>query len=769
MTDSRDVSTGGRLVLHDLTWFIRYLLLMRLAHWVWFYLAILTSVVALVALAIESPGRSAQHGGLWLTIALHVAAYAVAVGLLALNSHYGSICEFRFRANDPRPLRLLHPATAALCGCQACLFGWNAVNDSDVLVRILEGAAALLVAIAAIAVYREKRQSILGPDAGGVVAFVASLANERDCRKAPPPRNLRSGVVCGLSALICALCALFDLLVMLPVVWSEPQREGQILLLTGLVMLLSLYLTTRGRYYLQPQFDALIATDPRPPVLYLRSFRADERMRPWKLWSMGRQFSDGTVEQRLARHFSGRGPFIAIGSPQNPIVLGAVRIQLREDEWQDRVMEWIHSSSAIVLMAGTTQWIDWELTKIVNFGYLQKLILLFPRAERRARRKQQEEANVHFAALRASFEGTIWESSLAQIENPQNLRGMVFRPDGGLDVIVSRSRSILSFEWAAFLAHFWQNQNSPIPFVRERRDVRARSRKRRVAAFLDVVLVLSVWASLGLIVRHASPWILRFVLAGSAAIALPLYFTVCEGLLGATAGQAIAGIRLMTDNGKRPRIRTILVRVGLSFLPGIFRGIKAAVTSTEVVSYRFAKKIRVVAAMTWVFAMGVGLVSFVAWLDWAVPSEPSAPAGFREIPASALLQSTGTMRAGDVAFTQGRDGPARSPVYQAGDVVDLEFELIGFGRDSSGREDIRLRGSLLSANGATTGVASPSQLNGPKNSADPDVIWLEFPTDPCAPPGPYQIRVQAHDVVRNADLAFQADLQLTGGASCHAR
>jgi hypothetical protein len=756
-------------VLHDLTWFIRYLLLMRWAHWIWTFPLLIT----LVVMGIETLDSSVPPSVLWrlntpygmFAAVLHGTTYALAIRVLVLN--YNGIYGFIFRVNNPRPMWLFYPATAALLGCLAALFGLDAAIDKDVFVRIPEVLAALPVTIGAFAAFREKRQRILGPDAERVVAFVASLANERDCRKAPPPRNPRAGVVCATCALFLALCCLFYwiavLFVLLSALPTAPPPGAQFYLPGFLLMGLILYLITRGKYYFQPHFDALIATDPRPPVLYLRSFRSDDLVRPW---SLGGLSWSSTVEQRLALHFSGRGPFIAIGSPHNPAVVGAVRTLLREDEWQDRVMEWMQSSSAIVLLAGTTKWIDWELTKIVDSGYLQKLILIFPRVPRLARWKARREADVHFEALRASFEGTIWERNLEQIEKGENLRGMVFKADGGLDVIVSRPRSIMSFEWAAFLAHFWQNQDSPSPFARECRDVRAGLLQRRTAVLLDLSLLCCVLAPLELIAWYGSIGILSLLFAGTAVIALPLYYTICECLLGATAGQAITGIRLLSDDGRRPRVKTVLKRAELSLLSRAFPGIKAVATSTEMVRNKLAPRFRVLAALAWALAVGGGILS-TAWLHRTVPTLLFAPGGFREIPASALLQSTGTMRAGNVEFTEGKGGPARSAVFQAGDAVDLQYVLFGFGRDASDRENLRFRGSLLSADGATISDASPFQLNDRKKFADPDVMWLEFPTDACTPPGLYQIRVQAHDVVRNADLAFHADFQVTGGARCH--
>jgi hypothetical protein len=73
---------------------------------------------------------------------------------------------------------------------------------------------------------------------------------------------------------------------------------------------------------------------------------------------------DFSLETRLAKHFSRFGPFIAVGSPKESLPQpGAARIFLPHDQWQDRILAWMQEAELIVMYAGRTQSVNWELRK----------------------------------------------------------------------------------------------------------------------------------------------------------------------------------------------------------------------------------------------------------------------------------------------------------------------------------------------------------------------------------------------------------------------
>lgn len=99
----------------------------------------------------------------------------------------------------------------------------------------------------------------------------------------------------------------------------------------------------------------LMLRDPRPPVLYLRSF-GDDRLKLWTA-TLGRsalieRFTPrrfDTFEQMLVRHLSAYGPVIAVNHPRTRLApLGAVRETIEGGDWQEVVAAWMDQARLIV-------------------------------------------------------------------------------------------------------------------------------------------------------------------------------------------------------------------------------------------------------------------------------------------------------------------------------------------------------------------------------------------------------------------------------------
>ena len=85
------------------------------------------------------------------------------------------------------------------------------------------------------------------------------------------------------------------------------------------------------------------------------------------------------LEAAIADELSRLGPFIAIGQPGERLPrLGAARAYFSDDEWQSAVIDWISRARLIVMIAGRTPWVQWELRQIVRAGQLDKLLILLP-------------------------------------------------------------------------------------------------------------------------------------------------------------------------------------------------------------------------------------------------------------------------------------------------------------------------------------------------------------------------------------------------------
>ncbi|MCF6391141.1 hypothetical protein L2K20_29650 [Mycobacterium sp. MBM] len=140
------------------------------------------------------------------------------------------------------------------------------------------------------------------------------------------------------------------------------------------------------RHSLRNIKDAL-ARDGRPEVLLLRSFQDDRihmRMRrsamhsPLELATMN-PFE--RFEELLSWVLWSLGPVCAIGEPGTKFRLppiGAAREFHSDSEWQAAAEARMRSSVAVVMIAGRTPGIGWEVKRAMNLGVLHKCIFVIP-------------------------------------------------------------------------------------------------------------------------------------------------------------------------------------------------------------------------------------------------------------------------------------------------------------------------------------------------------------------------------------------------------
>jgi hypothetical protein len=256
-----------------------------------------------------------------------------------------------------------------------------------------------------------------------------------------------------------------------------------------------------ARQYLRPDFQTVVASDPRPPVVFLRSFEDDEKLDYQRADSALFDFS---LESRLADQYGSLGPFLAVGKPGDKMPhLGAARASLSDTEWQGTVRDWMERSSLIILMIGRTHWIDWELRRVIELGYTGKLMILFPQVRPPRwkfswRTGRMQDAEDRLTVIRKGFEGTPWESGLywPDVFEPSNLRSLAFLPGGEVVVVTSRPRNRESYHLAALIARHAQLRAQSrgaaapvaIPPVRKRKS-------RWVVALLGTAAVgVAVWS-----------------------------------------------------------------------------------------------------------------------------------------------------------------------------------------------------------------------------------------------------------------------------------
>lgn len=117
--------------------------------------------------------------------------------------------------------------------------------------------------------------------------------------------------------------------------------------------------------------EQMMATDPRTPVVYLRSFEADSEivLRPDGFWhKAATSLIDYAVtfspEQELAEILNRVGPVIAIGKPGEPLPeLGAARLYVGDADWKAKVTDMMARSRLVIIRTGSTPNLQWEIER----------------------------------------------------------------------------------------------------------------------------------------------------------------------------------------------------------------------------------------------------------------------------------------------------------------------------------------------------------------------------------------------------------------------
>jgi hypothetical protein len=133
-----------------------------------------------------------------------------------------------------------------------------------------------------------------------------------------------------------------------------------------------------GRLLLDQEGKHIGTIDPRDAVLYLRPFGEDAVA----AGSRGRgnvYFSHiATEEEQLAATLEPIGRLVAIGKPGEPLPeVGAIRMYVRDDEWQSVITEWLALARLVVLRLGfESAGFIWEITQAPRLVDPEKVVLL---------------------------------------------------------------------------------------------------------------------------------------------------------------------------------------------------------------------------------------------------------------------------------------------------------------------------------------------------------------------------------------------------------
>jgi hypothetical protein len=159
--------------------------------------------------------------------------------------------------------------------------------------------------------------------------------------------------------------------------------ELPILVLFVAVVRIGVTLLRRGWKYDAVPASELLARDSRPPIVYLRSFQIDAEITPGAhtlLRRAARVFtymSAITPEQELAIVLERLGPVVAIGKPGEPLPeLGAARLYVDDAHWQETVRDLIARARLVVVRAGPTDNLWWELQQAAALVPRQRILIV---------------------------------------------------------------------------------------------------------------------------------------------------------------------------------------------------------------------------------------------------------------------------------------------------------------------------------------------------------------------------------------------------------
>ncbi|MDQ7993078.1 MAG: hypothetical protein REI45_10415, partial [Propionicimonas sp.] len=171
---------------------------------------------------------------------------------------------------------------------------------------------------------------------------------------------------------------------------AELQRDGLMALLFLAVLagpMALAYLVDRlGRRVSQRSLQAVLAADTRPYLLYLRGFEEDDlRISPalartgFLQWLS--PFGRPRFEEVLVRYLARFGPVIAISGQSGRALpeLGAAKASFADDQWREKVHDWMGQALAVVVAATPDQVRDglmWELVQLADAERRPRVLLV---------------------------------------------------------------------------------------------------------------------------------------------------------------------------------------------------------------------------------------------------------------------------------------------------------------------------------------------------------------------------------------------------------
>lgn len=133
------------------------------------------------------------------------------------------------------------------------------------------------------------------------------------------------------------------------------------------------YVHRVGRKLVHLSASERLLIDPRPPILYIRSFADDQKGIAMEL------YGSVTEEESLVQVLNKVGPVFAIGKPGETLpTLGAARVYVSDDDWKDVVSDMMDKACFVFCRIGNTSGLEYEMKLIRSKQISKKVILILP-------------------------------------------------------------------------------------------------------------------------------------------------------------------------------------------------------------------------------------------------------------------------------------------------------------------------------------------------------------------------------------------------------
>lgn len=230
---------------------------------------------------------------------------------------------------------------------------------------------------------------------GGKTLKLARTRQARGLLSRPIRRDAWLGSLLWVAAWLCCLVGLTLTLGGLSVMMEPLDLAWWQMFLTLWTMALGGFVFTQGRktFLRARRHRSRFVPDHRhlkagSYVLYLRSFKEDEQqtaLHEVPLPGMvggaitGFLMSGSSAEEHVAEILRPVGPLLAVGAPGERLPhVGAVRMYLPHDGWQEPVRELMRRSRLTALTLGTSEGTMWELAEAFRLLPPRRLVLFIP-------------------------------------------------------------------------------------------------------------------------------------------------------------------------------------------------------------------------------------------------------------------------------------------------------------------------------------------------------------------------------------------------------